>query len=990
MAHKLKFAALAVLMSTTALPSYPYGGEDFIDGLPWHHHDMTMRATAGDATAYNAATKRGFETIFPGTGFSEGAARAVAWHADYIDSYIYNPLFWAQGGMDDQRTRAALSHYGDLIKLHHDDTFTVHGLEDNWERYLGGAVLALYWAAENNDRDAAHMILGMTLHSVQDFYTHSNWMDDPARRLKTWHDYTPRDRANMRLYTGTYELPETIGPHHHGSYGFACGTLNKQPVKSTIEAICGGVSPFSSTGVCVEYNSCKEGTPVPVSVLGMNENDASQPGFKTEMLWANPQGINLDSVRLTQIGAKTRGITDAQGSYRPGMSSTRMSENQCKSVVNYGVTCGFPLVGNGAETCERNRGYELSACADRDTDYLFAQSKYLAIKSSQQVLALLEQAMNSMGKGQFWNAVKSGDSTGTNKAELTSRAEQVELFRNIYFQFMTVGEYPIQNPSFSNHPTISTSDGWYMRTRIKTSNDNLSGTDADILAIVSYKKSNGQTGKKTFKLDYLPRDDREGRTRNPLLVYNDFEAGRDDVYTFGPIPGEPLSVELKNSAAGGSDIAKAAWSDIKIVAHDVVETLANLAKSIIGGADDYIGTTKKYYTSQELAGMTSNGARSMTLAVNNDTEGKYDLNLTLAKISNANGVARYRITLNSLKCRMESKVDGASRTDEPYLFFTAVNINGRKELDQEMKGYWGGPYEDIDTGDTKTFTSAASGRTYDFDVDELGGLTMAFQMWESDQDNEAKRRTRWNTFRSGVSEDAQKQSKTLLDALASASFSDWKVDKVTAIAFYRGGNLKVKHNSKGAMSGATGWVDGGESRTFSFGPAPVKDLTASAGLAKVSEWQALPRTDWNDPIRAGQAAKVILDARDKSRPVLNGTQTVTIAPKQESPIVLGPKLQLMTPVWQGSWNTNFGQLRLHQTGSKVTGDYGNVGKIDAIYDASTSMLTGTFTNNGRTGFLRLKFDADKFSGEWGWGTSGAAQGSWTGNKTSSEKPALRN
>ena len=986
MTRKLKFAALAVLMSTTALPSYPYGGEDFIDGLPWHHHDMTMRATAGDTSAYGAPIQNGFDTIFPGSGFSQSAARAVAWHADYIDSYIYNPLFWAQGGLDDQRTRAALSHYEDLIKLHHDDTFTTHGLEDNWERYLGGAVLALYWASQNNDRDAAHMILGMTLHSVQDFYTHSNWMDDPQRRLKTWHDYSPAERAGMRLYTGTYELPETIGPHHHGSYGFACGTLNKQPVKGTIEAICGGISPFSSTGVCVEYNSCKEGTPVPVSIKGFNENDASQSGGKTEMLWANPQGINLDSVRLTQIGAKTRGITDAQGSYRSGMSSMRMSESQCKSVVNYGVTCGFPLLSNGSESCKRETGYELSSCADRDSDYLFAQSKYLAVKSSQQVLALLEQAMIRLGQQQFWNSVKNNGSSGSQKGQLTSRAEQVELFKNIYFQFMTVGEYPIRNPSFSNHPTISTSDGWYMRTRIKTSNDRLSGTDADIMAIVSYKASNGQIGKKTFKLDYLPRDDREGRTRNPLLVYNDFEAGRDDVYTFGPIPGEPMSVELKNSAAGGADIARAAWSDIKLVAKDVVEALGNLAKAVIGGADDYVGTEKQYFTSQELASFTNNSTKSknMTLKIVNNTEGKYDLSYTLKQISSSNGVAKYRITLNNLKCVMESKVDGASTADEPYFFFTAVNINSRAELDEEMKGYWGGPYDGMDSGDTKTFTSAASGRTYDFNVDELGGLTLAFQVWESDQDNESKRRTRWNTFRSGISADAQKQSKTLLDALASASFSDWKVEKVTAMAFYRGGKLKVKHNgigpTSGAMSGATGWIEAGESRTFSFGSAPVVDLSAEAGLTTISDWRSLPRPDWNDPIRSYETSRELLLARDNSRPVLNGIEKATIA----------PKLQLINPVWQGVWNSSFGELRLHQSGLMVSGDYANLGKINATYDLATSMLTGTFTNNGRTGFLRLKFDDDSFSGEWGWGTSGPAQGRWTGTKTSSNKPTLRN
>jgi len=45
---------------------------------------------------------------------------------------------------------------------------------------------------------------------------------------------------------------------------------------------------------------------------------------------------------------------------------------------------------------------------------------------------------------------------------------------------------------------------------------------------------------------------------------------------------------------------------------------------------------------------------------------------------------------------------------------------------------------------------------------------------------------------------------------------------------------------------------------------------------------------------------------------------------------------------QGTWSSSFGELRLHQNGNKVTGDYKHVGVINATI--SNDLVKGTFTN----------------------------------------------
>ncbi|GEM_PF-5332570 len=88
---------------------------------------------------------------------------------------------------------------------------------------------------------------------------------------------------------------------------------------------------------------------------------------------------------------------------------------------------------------------------------------------------------------------------------------------------------------------------------------------------------------------------------------------------------------------------------------------------------------------------------------------------------------------------------------------------------------------------------------------------------------------------------------------------------------------------------------------------------------------------------------------------------------------------LKNNVWSGKWNTNFGYLILQQVGNKVSGKYKEVGNINATYNATTQKLSGTFTNEGKTGYLEFNFEGNSFKGKWGW-TQAMTGGKWEGTK----------
>jgi hypothetical protein len=154
-------------------------------GTGWYH-ELITREAARDAGTWSVPppnlTGENAQLIGP------TAADALAWHADYLDSYLYSPLWWfgptSGGGWD--RFVVAMMQRDDLAALHFDDLTSSAQVRSVWRRILGGTVAGLVWAAEHDGVGAARHVIGCGLHSIQDFYSHSNWVDAADRRSRTW------------------------------------------------------------------------------------------------------------------------------------------------------------------------------------------------------------------------------------------------------------------------------------------------------------------------------------------------------------------------------------------------------------------------------------------------------------------------------------------------------------------------------------------------------------------------------------------------------------------------------------------------------------------------------------------------------------------------------------------------------------------------------------------------------------------------------------
>jgi hypothetical protein len=251
----------------------PFGGEDLINGNPWHHEAIS-------------------EDALRAQGFSAAALDEIAWHSDYVDSYLYNPLWWIPGGLS--RFKVAMASFDELSKVHFDDNFSAPHVRRTWRRYLSGTLAGLVWAAQQNDVSAARNILGISLHAVEDFFSHSNWIDAPERRTKTWFEIPKAQRDLLAIYIGAYEKPEQLGVKHHGKITPACTVLRM-----------GALKPLHNHKVCDFYDECKSGQPIQPAFFGIT--------LPNNVLYASPPGMNLDSKWLAGIGVKVRGLTDITG-----------------------------------------------------------------------------------------------------------------------------------------------------------------------------------------------------------------------------------------------------------------------------------------------------------------------------------------------------------------------------------------------------------------------------------------------------------------------------------------------------------------------------------------------------------------------------------------------------------------------------------------------------------------------------------------------------
>ncbi|MDQ4040074.1 MAG: hypothetical protein M3313_17430 [Actinomycetota bacterium] len=505
-----------------------------------------------------------------------------------------------------------------LIKVHFDDLTSFRQVSSMWDRYLGGTVAGLLWAAERGDVSAARHIVGVGLHAAQDFYSHSNWVDDPNRRHQTWFQHRPA-AGEPHLYTGTYELPDHLGFKPHGKPALDCALLRKFVGSTMMDLMCQAISPFSNTALCRRWRECSTGTAParPVTVAGVRVPDE---------VWMVEPGIALDSTWQAEIGVQQRDV-------HPDTS--------------------------GAE--------------------LFEAARRLAENHSYQWLSSLQRLMDGLGYWDYWRRVMTEERTGRKTypgppeisawlSGYTPDLDQYEDSSRMLHTFLSAGHYP-PRPN-------DREEGWFLRIEVSTAGDPGAGTDADIYA----EGLGGHPVLLDHMHERRPGGG--GLGENRLFEFNDFEAGGHAAYVLGPLPAIPTELTLHNSAADVLELLAAAWKDLTTLVGDIIDDLGDFLLSLIAGHADFVAGDKRTWSWAELVEIAAAGSISdFDLRCDGGDEGNYRIVGRLNAIPNG-GDLRVTVRFEDLHCIKESKFDRGSSSDESFVLLLVNSpANGQTEFD---------------------------------------------------------------------------------------------------------------------------------------------------------------------------------------------------------------------------------------------------------------------------------------------------------------------
>lgn len=132
--------------------------------------------------------------------------------------------------------------------------------------------------------------------------------------------------------------------------------------------------------------------------------------------------------------------------------------------------------------------------------------------------------------------------------------------------------------------------------------------------------------------------------------------------------------------------------------------------------------------------------------------------------------------------------------------------------------------------------------------------------------------------------------------------------------------------------------------------------------------------------------------------VMNLTRkSVTTASTVAAVLLSGTSATAQQAYWQGTWDTDYGTIRLQKAGKYIYGDYGPTGTIQGLLSEDERTLRGLFKrgDDGSVGHIEWYLNSSRdFKGRWNWqardfpkwnGNSGAA---WTGRLVSGRQPTL--
>lgn len=175
-------------------------------------------------------------------GFSADA-RLAAQVSNYITDFHSAALF-GTGIPEKQRVEVLkLKQEMSYEYMHFDAIFTTADIRQNWDKIFANTVQALKKYYNNPEVKSGfrliilYNIMGASLHIVQDFYSHSNWVNTYVTNRKlpvpTWYGEDSLYRNSLTLFTGAYPDGSVKGMKGHSELNKDCSTipLNKEAVE---------------------------------------------------------------------------------------------------------------------------------------------------------------------------------------------------------------------------------------------------------------------------------------------------------------------------------------------------------------------------------------------------------------------------------------------------------------------------------------------------------------------------------------------------------------------------------------------------------------------------------------------------------------------------------------------------------------------------------------------------------------------------------------
>ncbi len=191
----------------------------------------TLNAMAFDTWWHAECTRKAMVA----NGFSADA-RLATQVSNYITDFHSAALF-GTGIPEKQRVEVfKLKQEMSYEYMHFDAIYSTVDIEKNWQRIYENTIQTLKKYNNNPDVKSGFRliilfnIIGASLHIVQDYYSHSNWVNTYTLLNKspipTWYAEDSAYRGSLYLYTGAYPDGSAKGKKNHSELNKDCSSLN--------------------------------------------------------------------------------------------------------------------------------------------------------------------------------------------------------------------------------------------------------------------------------------------------------------------------------------------------------------------------------------------------------------------------------------------------------------------------------------------------------------------------------------------------------------------------------------------------------------------------------------------------------------------------------------------------------------------------------------------------------------------------------------------